>query len=75
MWFRCPYPIHFNHIRVPVLAFYCLWIKLQRQREQEGERREGKSEASFSCGSAVTYKKGEESERQRPRYLILNSAC
>lgn len=43
MWFRCPYPIHFNHIRVPVLAFYCLWIKLQREsrkvREEKASQR------------------------------------
>lgn len=33
------HPIHLNHIRVPVLGFYSLWIQLQRKKEREGERK------------------------------------
>ena len=48
MWFRCPYPIHFNHVRMPVLAFYCLWIQLQRQRggDVRGGEKAGQRPAS-----------------------------
>lgn len=32
------HPIHLNHICVPVLGFYSLWIQLQRKKEDMSER-------------------------------------
>lgn len=32
------HPVHLNHICVPVLGFYSLWIQLQRKEEGERER-------------------------------------
>ena len=32
------HPIHLNHISVPVLGFYSLWIQLQRKKEKVRER-------------------------------------
>lgn len=57
MWFRCPYPIHFDHIRMPVLAFYCLWIQLQRQRWEREGRREGRAEPASPVGQQLFTRK------------------
>lgn len=67
MWFRCPYPIHFNHVRMPVLAFYCLWIQLQRERESKKVRKERRQVRGQLFLWVSSHKKGEEPERQRPR--------
>lgn len=31
------HPVHLDHIRVPVLGFYSLWVQLQRKEEREHE--------------------------------------
>lgn len=47
------HPVHLNHICVPVLGFYSLWVQLQRkeetEREREGRRRR-RGERQFSAG-------------------------
>ena len=35
---RPTHPIHLNHIGVPVLGFYSLWIQLQRKKEKVRKR-------------------------------------
>lgn len=58
MWFRCPYPIHLNHIRMPVLAFYCLRIQLQRQRDGKVREGETSGQRPASPEGQQSYKKG-----------------
>lgn len=57
---RCPYPVHFNHIRMPVLGFHSLRVQL---RGREG-RRTGQSPASPLVSSCFTRQvKGGEGRR------------
>ena len=59
------HPIHLNHICVPVLRFYSLWIQLQRKKERgrERERRQLRPSQSSPCCSATAQKLAKRSGR------------